>query len=71
MRIIPILFIVGVLGGLTIMAYDACFHGVFLPKPLEKPVSLRDGSKRARAVGYGYYFIGGRRHFGGGYGRGK
>lgn len=54
----------------TVVAYGACFNGWFLPKPLDKPVSLRDGSKQARTHGYGFYFIG-RTHYGGSYGRGK
>ncbi len=53
---------------MTITAYGACFHGWFLPDPLKKPVSLRDGSTRARSHGRGFYFIGaGRSHYGGGY----
>jgi hypothetical protein len=57
---------------MTIMAYGAGFHGWFLPEPLKKPVSLRDGSTRARTHGLGFYFIGaGRGHYGGGYRGGK
>jgi hypothetical protein len=64
------LVIIAILAAVTIVAYGGCFYGWFLPKPLEKPVSLRDGSTRARGTGYGLYFLG-RRHYGGGYGRGK
>lgn len=64
------LVVIGVLSALTMAGYGACFHGWFLPKPLDKPVSLRDGSQKARTHGLGYYFLG-RRHYGGGYGRGK
>jgi len=56
----------------TVTAYGACFSGWFLPKPLDKPVSLREGS--ARTGGYHYYpfFLGtGRTHYGGGYRGGK
>jgi hypothetical protein len=62
----------GLLLGLTIVAYGACFHGWFLPAPLNKPVSLREGSTRGRTHGLAYYFIGrGRGHYGGGYRGGK
>ena len=54
----------------TIMAYGAAFNGWFLPKRLDQPVSLRDGSAKAQARGYGAYFIG-RTHYGGGYRGGK
>ncbi|MEJ2715994.1 MAG: hypothetical protein P8182_02475 [Deltaproteobacteria bacterium] len=64
------LVVIVILAAVTITAYGGCFYGWFLPKPLEKPVSLRDGSTRARTYGYGLYFTG-RRHYGGGYGRGK
>ena len=58
--------IIAVLVGVTITAYGGAFHGWFLPKPLEKPVSLRDESVRARTTGHGFYFLG-RSHAGGGY----
>jgi len=62
----------GLLLGMTAVAYGACFHGWFLPDPLKKPVSLRDGSTRAHTHGRGFYFIGaGRSHYGGGYRGGK
>ncbi len=62
----PKLIIIGILAILTVSAYGGAFHGWFLPKPLEKPVSLRDGSVRARTTGHGFYFLG-RSHAGGGY----
>ncbi len=62
----------GVLLGMTVVAYGAAFHGWFLPEPLNKPVSLRDGSPRAQTHGRAFYFIGaGRSHYGGGYRGGK
>jgi hypothetical protein len=54
----------------TVTAYGACFHGWFLPEPLQKPVSLREGSTR-NARGYGLYWLGARSHSGGGYRGGK
>ena len=65
------ILIIGLLTAFTVGAYGGCFYGWFLPKPLEKPVSLRDGSARAKTYGYGFYFLGARRHFGGGYRGGK
>lgn len=61
--------IVGMLLASTVTAYGACFYGWFLPKPLEKPVSIREGST-GHGTGHGYYFIG-RTHSGGGYRGGK
>lgn len=61
----------GLLLGITVAAYGGSFYGWFLPKPFEKPVSLRDGSNRPGSHGYGYYFLGGRSHYGGGYRGGK
>ena len=60
------LIIIAILAGVTITAYGGAFYGWFLPKPLEKPVSLRDESVRARTTGHGFYFLG-RSHAGGGY----
>ena len=68
--LIPKIFIIGLLGWVTWMAYGGAFHGRYLPEPLKKPVSLRDGSQRARTHGTGFYFIG-RTHYGGGYRGGK
>ena len=65
------ILIICVLVGTTIGAYGGALYGWFLPKALDKPVSLRDGSPRARTHGYGFYFIGGRTHTGGGYRGGK
>ncbi|MFH1113779.1 MAG: hypothetical protein V1792_07645 [Pseudomonadota bacterium] len=60
------------LTAMTVTAYGACFHGWFLPDPLKKPVSLRDGSTRNGTHGRVFYFIGGgRSHYGGGYRGGK
>jgi hypothetical protein len=64
------LIIIAILAGVTITSYGGAFHGWFLPKPLEKPVSLRDESVRARTTGLGFYFLG-RSHAGGGYRGGK
>jgi len=61
----------GLLLAATVTAYGAAFHGWFLPDQLEKPVSLRDGSAKAHARGYGLYFLGARSHYGGGYRGGK
>jgi len=65
------ILIAGFLGIVTVTAYGAAFHGWFLPRQLDKPVSLRDGSTKAHARGYGVYFLGGRSHYGGGYRGGK
>ena len=54
----------------TIVAYGGAFSGWFLPKRLDRPVSLRNGSAKAQARGYGAFFIG-RTHYGGGYRGGK
>jgi hypothetical protein len=62
--------VAGVLTASTVAAVGGGFYGWFLPDPLEKPVSLRDGSSRARGTGLGYYFIG-RSHYGGGFRGGK
>jgi len=59
--------VISVLGVLTIVGVGGAFYGWFLPEPLKKPVSLRDGSARARG---GMYFAG-RTHYGGGFGAGK
>ena len=61
-----------ILVGATSLAYGGAFLGWFLPDPLEKPVSLRDGSTRrgTGAGAMGYYFLG-RSHYGGGYRGGK
>jgi len=64
------LIIVAILVAVTVTAYGGAFYGWFLPKPLEKPVSLRDESVRARTAGHGFYFLG-RTHAGGGYRGGK
>jgi hypothetical protein len=62
--------IIGILVAVTATAYGGAFYGWFLPKPIEKPVSLRDESVRARTAGHGFYFLG-RTHAGGGYRGGK
>lgn len=64
------LIIVAILGAVTATAYGGAFYGWFLPKPLEKPVSIRDESVRTRTAGHGIYFLG-RTHAGGGYRGGK
>ena len=64
------LAVAGVLLITTVGAYGACFHGWFLPRPLSKPVSLRDGSTWKGGV-HGGYFAGGRTHYGGGPRSGK
>jgi hypothetical protein len=64
------LIIVAILAAVTVTAYGGAFYGWFLPKPLEKPVSLRDESVRTRTAGHGIYFLG-RTHAGGGYRGGK
>jgi hypothetical protein len=64
------LIIVAILGAVTVTAYGGAFYGWFLPKPLEKPVSIRDESVRTRTAGHGIYFLG-RTHAGGGYRGGK
>jgi len=64
--LIPKILVISLLATLTIAAVGGCFYGWFLPEPLKKPVSLRDGSARAR----GMYFVG-RTHYGGGFGAGK
>lgn len=58
----PKIIMVSVLLVLTVGAYGAAFKGWFLPKPLEKPVSLREGSAGS---GRHMYFLGGRSHLGG------
>ena len=55
-RIIPRLVVTALLAGLTVAAYGAAFHGWFLPKPFEKPVSLREGSTRTGSGGRGVVF---------------
>ncbi len=69
--LIPKVILVSVLLVATVVTYGASFHGWFLPKPLNQPVSLRDGSARAKTTGHGFFFIGGRSHAGGGYRGGK
>jgi len=69
--IIPKLVVTAVLAGITVVAYGGAFHGWFLPKPLEKPISLREGSARVGSGGHGFFFMGGRSHSGGGYRGGK
>jgi hypothetical protein len=54
-----------------VAAYGAAFHGWFLPKPFESPVSLREGSTRTGSAGRALFFVGGRSHAGGGYRGGK
>jgi hypothetical protein len=66
----PKIIIIAILAAVTATAYGGAFYGWFLPKPLEKPVSLRDESVRARTAGHGIYFLG-RTHAGGGYRGGK
>ena len=70
-RIIPRLVVTALLAGFTVAAYGAAFHGWFLPKPFEKPLSLREGSTRTGSGGRALFFIGGRSHYGGGYRGGK
>jgi hypothetical protein len=65
------ILVAGFLITVTVVAYGAAFHGWFLPSRLDKPVSLRDGSPKAQARGYGLYFLGRRSHYGGGYRGGK
>ncbi|MCA1960644.1 MAG: hypothetical protein LDL33_07600 [Desulfomonile sp.] len=65
--VIPKILMISILAVMTIAAIGGCFYGWFLPEPLKKPVSLRDGSARARG---GMYFVG-RTHYGGGFGAGK
>lgn len=65
------LAVVGVLSLATVTAVGGAFRGWFLPDTLEKPVSLRDGSPKARSSGLLPYFIMGRSHYGGGYRGGK
>lgn len=69
--IIPRMVVAALLAGITVAAYGGAFHGWFLPRPLEKPVSLREGSARTGTAGRGFFFIGGRTHAGGGYRGGK
>jgi hypothetical protein len=69
-KLLPKVVLGTLLLGLTAGAYGACFNGWFLPEPLKRPVSLRDGSPRVGAHGLGYYFLG-RAHYGGGYRGGK
>lgn len=64
--IIAKVLVISFLTTMTVVAVGGCFLGWFLPESLKKPVSLRDGSARAR----GMYFVG-RTHYGGGYGAGK
>ncbi len=54
--IIPKILAATILLCCTITAYGACFNGWFLPEPLKKPVSLREGStKTTRGLGLGLY----------------
>jgi len=62
------IIITGILLACTVTAYGACFKGWFLPKGLDKPVSIREGST-GHGAGYGYFI--GRTHAGGGYRGGK
>jgi len=65
------ILVAGFLVVVTVTAYGAAFNGWFLPRQLDKPISLRDGSTRAQTRGYGFFFLGGRSHYGGGYRGGK
>ncbi|PIE66258.1 MAG: hypothetical protein CSA24_00670 [Deltaproteobacteria bacterium] len=56
--------------GLTGFALAASLTGWGLPGLLDKPVSIRQGSKSGRRGGVFLYFST-RRHRGGGYGHGK
>ena len=69
-QIIPKILAASVLLCCTITAYGACFNGWFLPEPLKKPVSLREGSAKTTR-GLGLYWLGLRSHYGGGYRGGK
>jgi hypothetical protein len=64
------ILVISVLVGATSLAYGGAFLGWFLPDPLEKPVSLKEGSTRRGTGALGYYFLG-RSHYGGGYRGGK
>ncbi len=64
--LVPLVLVVS-----TVTAYGACFRGWFLPSPLDKAVSIREGSARTGTGARYLYFLGGRSHFGGGYRGGK
>jgi hypothetical protein len=68
--LIPKIVTVSLLLACTVTAYGGCFYGWFLPEPLKKPVSLREGSAHSPR-GYGLYWLGARSHYGGGYRGGK
>lgn len=68
--IISNILVISALLVVTVAAYGGCYHGWFLSRPLDKPVSLRDGSARVGRTGLAYYFLG-RSHYGGGYRGGK
>ncbi len=60
----------GFLTTATIFAFGGALYGWFLPQPLAKPVSIREGSAHPTRMGHGLYFFG-RTHYGGGYAGGK
>jgi len=68
--IIAKILVVGLLGSATALAFGGSFKGWYLPEPLKKPVSLREGSQRTGVHPLAYYFLG-RSHYGGGYRGGK
>ncbi|HTY21767.1 MAG TPA: hypothetical protein VMC85_01455 [Desulfomonilaceae bacterium] len=69
--LLPKILVISFLAAFTVGAYGGSFYGWFLPRPLDTPVSLRDGSVKARSTGHGFYFLAGRSHAGGGYRGGK
>ncbi|MFH0822515.1 MAG: hypothetical protein V2B18_07165 [Pseudomonadota bacterium] len=58
------------LAAITAAAYGGAVYGWFLPRALDKPISLRDGSAGGRSGGHAFFFTG-RSHYGGGYSGGK
>ena len=73
MRWVGFIIVMTIFAGDTAGALLASAKGVGLPGMLEKPVSIRQGSRRSgyRGAGYGFIYFGRRRHYGGGYGYGK
>jgi hypothetical protein len=70
MKIVGFVLAMVLFVGFTGFAFAASVAGWGLPGLLDKPVSIRQGSKGRRRGGMFIYFST-RRHRGGGYGHGK
>ena len=70
MRWVGLAIALSLMVGLTGWAVAASISGAGLPGLLDKPVSVRQGSRSGGGVMF-IYWGGVRRHYGGGYGYGK